>query len=125
MANHRSLLAPFGNKRCTGHRQHASVCIEELVMAAQCAPKKQSLFVEAHHIAHGIFAVRRDSLHDHPHVSPALVANALWFDLGDPAIPRHPGGRIVQPPSGGRGTPCMCRQCQHARPITQQKPQTL
>eukprot|EP00959_Pyramimonas_sp_CCMP1952_P129411 2706372-Pyramimonas_sp.AAC.1 len=77
MANHLSRLRPFDNRQCTGHHQHASVCNMEAAKAAQCTPTVRS------------------------------VANACRLDLDHPAIPRHPDGRIVQPPSGGWG----CSAC--------------
>eukprot|EP00959_Pyramimonas_sp_CCMP1952_P072407 1512314-Pyramimonas_sp.AAC.1 len=43
--------------------------------------------------------------HDQLHVLPILVMCARGFDLGAPATPRHPDGRVAQPPSGGWGHP--------------------
>eukprot|EP00959_Pyramimonas_sp_CCMP1952_P406080 8510551-Pyramimonas_sp.AAC.1 len=105
MAYHRSLLTPFDNKRCTGHRQHASVCNKDLAKAAQYIPKMPSLCVEAVQIADDMFAVSRDPFHDHPHASPVLVTNVRGFDLDDPPTCRRPDERIVQPPSGRWGFP--------------------
>eukprot|EP00959_Pyramimonas_sp_CCMP1952_P213049 4457546-Pyramimonas_sp.AAC.1 len=53
----------------------------ELARAAQCAPKLQSLFVEAVHIAHDVLAVSRDHFHDRSRASSVLVANARGFDV--------------------------------------------
>eukprot|EP00959_Pyramimonas_sp_CCMP1952_P289890 6062885-Pyramimonas_sp.AAC.1 len=93
-ANHRSILTPFENKRCTGHHQHASARNRALAKTAQCTPKMQSLFAEAVQNAHDMVAVSRDPCLDHPHASSVLVASTRGFDYDDPSILRHPGGCI-------------------------------
>eukprot|EP00959_Pyramimonas_sp_CCMP1952_P423050 8861835-Pyramimonas_sp.AAC.1 len=103
MASHRLLLTPFERKRCAGHHRRASVCNEELIMAAQYTPKMQSLFVEAVHHVHDMVLVNRDPFHAHPYSSSVFVTNMRGFDLDGPAIRRHPDGSIVIPPSGGWG----------------------
>eukprot|EP00959_Pyramimonas_sp_CCMP1952_P355232 7440882-Pyramimonas_sp.AAC.1 len=65
----------------------------------------QSLFVEAVHIAHGMFLVHRDPFRDHPHSPSVLVANIQGFDLDGPTIRRHPDGSIMRPPPGRSGCP--------------------
>eukprot|EP00959_Pyramimonas_sp_CCMP1952_P432459 9056086-Pyramimonas_sp.AAC.1 len=74
-------------------------------MAAQYAPKMQSLFVEAVQIAHNLFQTIRDPFHGHPYSSTALAANVGGCDLDDPSLPRQPDGSITRPPSGGLGCP--------------------
>eukprot|EP00959_Pyramimonas_sp_CCMP1952_P161892 3384965-Pyramimonas_sp.AAC.1 len=67
----------------------------------------QPLFVEAVQIARDMFAVSRDPSHGHPHAQSVLVTNTRGPELYDPAILRHPDGRIMGPPSEGRES-CMC-----------------
>eukprot|EP00959_Pyramimonas_sp_CCMP1952_P204394 4274537-Pyramimonas_sp.AAC.1 len=89
-----------------------------MAKAAQYTPKMQSPSVEAVQIAHEMFALSRGPFHDRPRASSVLVTNARGLNLGGPAISRQPGGRFVQPPSGG-WMPCARRQCQRALPTTQ------
>eukprot|EP00959_Pyramimonas_sp_CCMP1952_P050745 1060280-Pyramimonas_sp.AAC.1 len=65
----------------------------------------QSFFADAVQIAHVLFLVNRDPVHDHPHTSSVLVTNPRGFDLVDPTTPRHPDGSIKRPPPGGLGCP--------------------
>eukprot|EP00959_Pyramimonas_sp_CCMP1952_P260540 5448001-Pyramimonas_sp.AAC.1 len=53
-------------------------------------------FVEAVQIAHDMFAVNGDPLHNQPHTSSVIVPARA-------GLTGHPDGRIVQPPSGGWG----------------------
>eukprot|EP00959_Pyramimonas_sp_CCMP1952_P214778 4494675-Pyramimonas_sp.AAC.1 len=59
-------------------------------MAAHHAPKVQSLFVGAVHIAHDLSQVNRDPSHGHPYSSTVSVTNVRGYDLDDPTIPRQP-----------------------------------
>eukprot|EP00959_Pyramimonas_sp_CCMP1952_P219798 4595576-Pyramimonas_sp.AAC.1 len=105
MANHRLLLTPFERKRCDGHRPHASLCNKELSMAAQYAPKVQSLSVEAVQIADDLFQTTRGPFHGHPYSSTVLATNVRGCDLDDPSLPRQQYGSIARPQSGGLGRP--------------------
>eukprot|EP00959_Pyramimonas_sp_CCMP1952_P180149 3767323-Pyramimonas_sp.AAC.1 len=74
-------------------------------MAAQHAPKMQSLFVESFQIAHDLFQTTRDPFHGFPYSPTVLATNARGCDLDDPSLPRQPDGSMTRPPSGGLGCP--------------------
>eukprot|EP00959_Pyramimonas_sp_CCMP1952_P383659 8040190-Pyramimonas_sp.AAC.1 len=78
------MFTPIDRKRCSGHRQHASVCNKELSMAAQYTPKMQSLFVESVQIAHDLFQTIRGPFYGYPYSATALATNARGCDLDDP-----------------------------------------